>query len=173
MTRSFTTTALVLAGLLSLTGCAAEAPVAGSPDEQGITDAGQESEATAVESDEAAEGSETTMPPGARPASADFPFPVPEGWPELDPFTEEKLGKNLAMSGSVIYPGDAQSAAATYQQLLQEAGFQIHPHPLGEQVNAASFIVTGRIDGVVYAGGLDFDTDFNGNQRVAINLVED
>src|SRR5690554_1260596 len=39
---------------------------------------------------------EVSIPAGARAASADFPFPVPEGWDEIEAFTEEKVGKSVA-----------------------------------------------------------------------------
>src|SRR5690625_7307184 len=79
------------------------------------------------------------MPGYAKPASSQFALPVPEDWAEHEPFKEEKLGAKASMAGSFIYPGTAAEAAQTYRDLLTEAGFAIHNHPLGEATNQASF----------------------------------
>lgn len=110
---------------------------------------------------------------GARAAGTDFPFPVPADWAEYEPFAEEKIGGSVGVYGSLVFPGDAASASATYQALLTDAGYLVHPHPLGETVHDAAFIVEGPIDGVAYSGELSFDTIADGTQRVAINLTQD
>lgn len=122
---------------------------------------------------EPAGGGETTMPGYAKPASSQFALPVPEDWAEHEPFKEEKLGAKASMAGSFIYPGAAAEAAQTYRDLLTEAGFVIHNHPLGEATNQASFIAEGNIGGTQYSGTFDFDAIADGTQRVAINLTED
>jgi len=122
---------------------------------------------------EPAGGGETTMPGNAKPASSQFALPVPEDWAEHEPFQEEKLGATPSMAGSFVYPGAAAEAAQTYRDLLTEAGFVIHNHPLGEATNQASFIAEGNIGGVQYSGTFDFDAVADGTQRVAINLSED
>lgn len=173
MNRTLAASALLLASLLGITACAAETPDAGSADEPKVA---AETSTPADPVDDESTDSETldtSMPQGARAGSVTFPFPVPEDWPELEPFAEEKIGKDVGLYASFGFPGDAASASATYQSLLKVAGFQIHPNPLGEQVHDASFVVEGRVDGSAYSGTLDFDTIADGTQRVAINLTED
>lgn len=165
MKRILVTSALVFSGLLVVTGCATGTPAPDSPEAPAGAEVQESSEAEA-------EDSKTVMPQGARPGSADFPFPVPQDWPELSPFVEEKIGKKMGRHAVFGHPGDAASAAATYRSLLEEAGFAIHPNPLGEQVHAASFVAKGDVDGVDVAGTLDFDTDAAGTHRVVINLTE-
>jgi hypothetical protein len=172
MKHTFPATALLLISLIGLTGCATDTAEPGSADPTGPGESqGQTSPDT--ETADADKPTEYVMPAGASPASADFPFPIPDGWPELEPFTEGKIGKDLAMSAVFGHPGDAKAASATYQQLLEKAGYQIHPNPLGEQVHAASFITEGHVDGTAYSGTIDFDTDASGTQRVVINLTVD
>ncbi|MGO3147386.1 MAG: hypothetical protein ACTIJ6_06880 [Leucobacter sp.] len=133
-----------------------------------------EDEASVEDIEDAPEAAaETTIPEGALAASSDFPFPVPEGWDELEPFTEEKIGKDTAMSAVYAHPGDAETAAATYETILKAAGFDAYSHPLGELTNAASLMAEGTVNGVAYAGGLDFDTNSEGVARVRINLTEE
>lgn len=169
------TSALAIACLLGASACTADtsAPPPATEASATTTTEGDSSPAPSDADSSPAPAAADVMPEGARPASTDFPFPVPEGWTELYPFTEEKIGKDLAMSGAFEFPGDAATASATYSQLLEEAGFEIHPNPLGEQVHAASFVVKGTVQGVAYAGTLDFDTDAEGTQQVAIDLPED
>ncbi len=173
MNRTLTISGLLVIILCGATACASEPAQSGLPAEVQTDTQHQGSESTAQDSAPEEVSAETTMPSGARPGSSDFPFPVPTDWLELEPFTEEKIGKARAMTASFVFPGDAQSASVAYQKLLNEAGFELHPNPLGEQVNAASFIVKGNISGAQYAGSLDFDTIADGTQRVAINLAED
>lgn len=124
------------------------------------------------EPDAGATAGETTMPAGAVPASVEFPFPVPEGWAELEAFTESELGNDPSLIAGYEFPGDAASAAAHYLDLLTTAGFTAAPYPLGEAVNDASLTVEGTVDGALYKGMLDFNTHADGKQRVVINLVE-
>lgn len=186
MRRTTATFALVLAGMLGLTSCASDPTDPPAADESGTT---AESEDTADAADAAADDSaddadsadedapdaatETTIPAGAYAASADFPFPIPEGWEEIYPFTEEKIGKSAAMTAAYAHPGDAESAAATYEELLSSAGFVAYENPVGALTNAASLMVEGVVNGVAYKGPLDFDTDSEGTNRVAINLTEE
>ena len=166
MKRTLAASAVLISCLLIVTGCATASPEPESPEAATPVDV-QESAAPE------AEVSKTVMPQGARPGSATFPFPVPEDWPELSPFVEEKIGKDLGMSAVFGHPGDAASAAATYRKLLEDAGFKIHPNPLGEQVHAASFVAEGDINDADFSGTLDFDTDAAGTPRVVINLTQD
>lgn len=138
-------------------------------------DADADAEAPDAEAADADEGIQGTgeMPAGLRPGSDDFPFPVPEDWPELTPFGSEKVGKKTVMHAIFEYPGDAEEAAATYRSLLEEAGFNAYDSPLGAQVNDASLYVDGVVAGVPHSGGIDFDTDFEGTPRAIINLVVD
>lgn len=169
MIRKTATTALILFAALGTTACASEpAPV--NPPPAAVADEASDSDA---EKTDQTVTTESVIPDGARPGSTDFPFPVPKDWAELAPFAEEKIGKDIAMSGMLEYPGDAADAAETYRQLLEEAGYVIHPNPLGEQVHAATFIVEGTVSGQAYAGTVDFDTDAAGTQRVLINLTQD
>lgn len=173
MNRLLATGALLIAGLLGMTACASEPPVAAPGDAPSTSQDSQVAEQPSAEETAGAVQSETIMPSGARPGSADFPFPVPADWTDLDAFVEEKIGKSRAMSANFSYTGDANAAAAIYRQLLEEAGYVIHANPLGEQVHAASFIAEGPVAGVQYKGTLDFDTDAAGTQRVVINLTEE
>lgn len=171
MNRILTGLAALLLSTTALVACASGAPSASTDDAQASA-APQESEASESAASDAPPA-DSTIPAGARAASEQFPFPVPEDWPELMAFTEEKIGKAVGMSGSFAHPGEAQSDAEVYRQLLKRAEFAIHPNPLGEQVHAASFIVEGAIQGTAYSGTIDFDTDAGGTQRVVINLTED
>lgn len=172
MNRTLAAIAVLLLGAAGLTACATDAPASGlstPPASSSTQESASSNGGDAVEPGT----SNSVMPEGARPGSAEFPFPVPEDWPELMPFTEEKIGKALGMSASYEHPGDATSAAETYRQLLEKAGFDVHPNPLGEQVHAASIIAKGDIEGVDYSGTLDFDTDAENTPRVVINLTQD
>lgn len=172
MNRTLAVLAALLLGATGLTACAAESP-ASPPKEAPAIQSSTDADPEDADEPAAPEGKASVMPPGARPASAEFPFPVPEDWAENWPFTEEKIGKEMGMAGSFVYPGDAASAAEEYKQLLQQAGFEIHPNPLAEQVNQAAFIAEGDVNGVRYSGTLDFDTDAEGTQSVSINLQKD
>lgn len=118
-------------------------------------------------------GSEVTMPAGAKPGSAEFPFPVPESWPEMEPFRLGTTGKKESWDAIFVYPDadKAQEAAEHYRALLTSAGYRIDNNPLGEVVHLASFIVQGPVDGVMYSGSINFDTDAGGTARAIINLV--
>lgn len=162
--------ALVIASLagLTLVGCAASpTPPAAPPCEQSadVDDAPAEDVA-----DEGAGAGETTIPAGARAASPDFPFPVPEDWAELDPFLEEKLGKDITMYGSVEYPGDAKTAAAHYRELLVAAGFDAYPYGPGELTNEASLAAEGVVAGEMRIAIINFDVHADGLQRVSITV---
>lgn len=172
MKHTIPATALLLISMMGLTGCATDTAGLGSADLPGSGESREETN-SGSETADAAQPTEYVMPAGARPASADFPFPVPDGWPELTPFTQDKIGKDISMSATFGHPGDAKAASASYQQLLEKAGYQNHPNPLGEQVHAASFVTKGHVNGTAYSGTLDFDTDASGTQRVVINLTED
>jgi hypothetical protein len=156
-------------GVFALVGCATPAPEPAptSAIDSEVVDQ-QEDEGAAEEAP-----AETTIPEGARAAGTDFPFPVPADWEEYEPFAEEKIGGSVGVYGSLVFPGDAASASASYQALLTDAGYLVHAHPLGETVHDAAFIVEGPIDGVAYSGELSFDTIADGTQRVAINLTQD
>lgn len=160
--------------ILALIGCAGE-PTATDPEPGIQAESVIEEEAPATEADDSAEAAstETTIPRGARPASDTFPFPVPEDWAEVEPFMEEKIGGSMGMYGTYEYPGDANSAATLYEDLLKSAGFIIHPNPLGETVHEASFIVEGNVNGNNYTGGIDFDAVADGMQLASINLQQD
>jgi hypothetical protein len=171
--------ALFIASLagLALVGCAAmpsipqtapNEPDTGVSDETGTTDVD-----TDESSDESAGGTEITIPDGARAASAEFPFPVPEGWAELGPFAESKLGKDMTMSGSYEYPGDAKVAAAEYMALLTAAGFNAYTYAPGELTNKASIAAEGIINGKPYFALLNFDVHADGYQRVSIIAIEE
>ncbi len=155
--------------LLVLTGCASEpsgsdpgAPVADTSTPQGS--APEQSPDSAAP----AGAADTTIPPGASAASAEFPFPVPEGWAVLHEFTEEKVGKQLTMGGSVEYPGEAKDAAATYLRILKEAGFDASTYAPGELTNQASLVAEGAIQGTHYVVLLNFDVHADGHQHVSI-----
>lgn len=147
-------------------------PAAAQSAEPTADPAPQESE-EAPAKDSAPEAPEGTIASGAVAASANFPFPVPEGWAILEPFTPEKIGKTPTMYASVEYPGDAQEAAALYSSLLQESGFTAERYPLGEVTNQASLIASGTVNGQAYTGTMDFDVFADDIQQVAINLSED
>jgi hypothetical protein len=155
-------------GVIALTGCAASVP---EPAPTSAIDSEAVDQHTTDEESADAPAT-TTIPAGARAASADFPFPVPEDWAEHEPFAEEKIGGSAGVYGSLVFPGDAASAAASYQALLRDAGYAVHPHPLGEVTHDAAFIVEGPIDGVAYSGQISFDTIADGTPRVAINLTQ-
>lgn len=169
MNRILAITTLILFSMLGVTACAAE-PDTAQPSAPAVLE--EPANSDSEETDKPAEA-EAVMPEDARPGSADFPFPVPKDWTELEPFVEEKIGKDIGMFVMLEYPGDAESASETYQRLLEEAGYAIHPNPLGEQVHAASFVVKGGVAGVDYSGTIDFDTDAVGTQRVLVNLTQD
>jgi len=161
--------------VIGLLGCTGSGGAAGEP-EAAVVGGGVEEEQGAPSEeggDEAEPDAGQAVPEGARPGSAGFPFPVPVDWEELEPFQVIKIGKDPAMAAAFIYPGDADAAAESYQELLEAAGFTIHPNPLGDVVNAASFIAEGLVDGVAYSGTLDFDEIADGTPRVAINLTAD
>lgn len=174
MRRTVVIGTLALAGMFGLASCAspsAESPPAGQREPAVATDTAPGADNNASDS-ETSDMADSSIPDGAYAATADFPFPIPDGWEERAPFTEEKIGKSLAMSAVYARPDDAQTAADTYRQLLKRAGFEIHANPVGDTVHEASFIVEGVIKGVVYKGGLDFDTGADGTARVVINLTE-
>jgi len=157
---------------LLLAGCAAE-PGTTAPAVEPPASSDNDMNTTEPEkTDSGTDSGTTTMPPGARPASDEFPFPVPEGWREIAPFTEEKIGKKLAMTALYEFPGDAESAAATYKALLDSAGYSLQPNLIGEVVHDATFIVEGPVAGTRYSGGIDFDTMADGVQTAVIHLVK-
>lgn len=160
--------------LMALSGCASApadvvplAPSPGTSTEQEQAP-GQD---TDVETDAAA--SEVTIPSGAYAASGALLFPVPEGWAELDPFEESKLGKDVTVSGSVEYPGDAKDAAATYLAVLKAAGFNAYTYAPGELTNPASLAAEGLIGGIPHFALLNFNVHADGYQRVSIVIVEE
>src|SRR5690606_10887312 len=112
-----------------------------------------------------------TIPAGARAGSADFPFPVPESWAELDSFAEEKVGKDIAMYAAYEYPGEATAAAEHYKSLLSAAGYQVRDDPLGALTNQAALWVEGPVNGEPYHGGITFDSHADGSQRAIIHLT--
>lgn len=114
-----------------------------------------------------------SIPDGAYAASGNLLFPIPEGWNELEPLTEGKLGKDITTSGSVEYPGDAQGDAATYLEVLKAAGFNAYTYAPGELTNKASLAAEGFIDGTEYFAMLNFDEHADGFQRVSITIVEE
>jgi len=166
--------ALGTALLLALTGCAAESA---EPSPQAQTADAGTSQSTAPDQGSSPEpsagSSETSIPAGAYAASADFAFPVPEGWAVLEPFVEGTLGKDVAVHGSVEYPGDAKAAAATYLELLKAAGFNAYTYGPGELTNQASLAAEGTIGGTAYTAILNFDVHADGLQHVSIAVVED
>lgn len=182
-------TRLLAAGtalLVALSGCASSAdtddPPAAAPEtsaaaapvpeatEGGDTDVVDAADGDAEEP--AGADTDTSIPAGAYAAQGEFPFPIPEGWTELDPFTEDTLGKDASMYGSVEYPGDAKDAAAVYLDVLRAAGFDAYAYAPGEMTNQASLAAEGRINGTPYIAILDFDVHADGYQRVSINAVE-
>ncbi len=173
------TVTLLLFGCSSSPGSNTPVPTEPSVAAEPSATDGAEPGGEAEESEEAptegsaAEVPEGTIAPGAVAASTDFPFPVPEGWEILEPFTLGKLGKTPTMYASVIYPGDAQEAAALYSSLLQASGFTADRSPLGEVTNQASLVASGTVNGQAYTGTMNFDTFADGTQQVAISMSED
>ncbi|WP_168625639.1 hypothetical protein [Cryobacterium sp. BB307] len=158
----------------ALTGCASDAPApADPPPAAAEADKTSDENASSDDSAERPAGGDVTIRTGARAASTEFPFPVPEDWEELEPFTAGKIGKDASMSASYRFPGDARSAADLYMALLNEAGFPTDNYPLGEVVNDASLLGKGYVNGQAYAGIINFATIHDGTQRAVINLVED
>lgn len=166
--------------LLTLTGCAAE-PGASSPESQAPSAGSGEQSAPAQEPETAQDpetegdvnaSAETTIPAGAYAASAEFPFPIPDGWGVIYPFTEGKLGKDVSMDASIEYPGDAKDAAASYLSVLTAAGFEAGTYGPGELTNQASLYAKGRINGISYSAILNFDVHADGLQHVSITAVE-
>ena len=157
---------------LSLAGCAATPELAPAEPAEPSVAVGEESTTTDGSDDDAAPAAgETTIPDGARAASPDFPFPVPEDWAELDPFVEEKLGKDITMAGSVEYPGDAKAAAKHYQELLIAAGFDAYPYGPGELTNQASIAAEGTVNGELRIAIINFDVHADGHQRASITVA--
>lgn len=156
--------------LFTLSGCA-PGPMDNGPDAQGPGTGTTQEPAPDQGSDAAA--SDITIPAGAYAASGDLLFPIPDGWAELDPFTEGKLGKDVTTSGSVEYPGDAQEAAATYLAVLKAAGFDAYTYAPGELTNKASLAAEGMINGLPYFALLNFDVHADGYQRVSIIIIEE
>lgn len=165
--------AVGIALLLGLSGCASDASTSAPEAQVDDTNTSQENAPeTTPDSETEAAGSEVTIPDGAYAASADFPFPVPEGWTVLDKFTAGKLGKDITMDGSVEYPGDAKDAAATYLGVLKDAGFDAYTYAPGELTNQASLAAEGTINGTLYLTILNFDVHADGHQRVSITAAE-
>lgn len=158
--------------LVALAGCGSEAS---SPNAETTVERERSTNGDSATSGDDADagGTETTIPSGARAGSDSFPFPVPEDWIEIDPFTEGKIGGSMGMSASYEFVGDAETTATSYEDLLRTAGFVIHPNPLGAAVNDASFIVEGTVNGDKYKGTIDFSTIADGTPRAAINLQQD
>lgn len=175
MNRTLATSALALACLLGVSACASDtpAPPASATTVAVATESGIPEEPSPDASPDVAEPADEVMPAGARAASSDFAFPVPEDWPELSPFAEEKIGGDTALAAIFGYPSDADSAAATYSALLTSAGFEVSANPLGEVVHLASFTLEGSVDGVRYHGSVDFDTDADGTSRAIITIYDD
>ena len=140
-----------------------------APTEDAPEDAGQDE---APPQDDAG-ATEVSIPAGAVPASADFPFPVPEGWAVLDEFAPDRVGKSDGMFGAYEYPGAASDAAQTFQDLLIAAGYTVHPDLLGSTVHEAAFIVEGPVNGTPYSGGILFNTQADGYQKASIILTVD
>ncbi|MDO5676171.1 MAG: hypothetical protein Q4G35_01550 [Propionibacteriaceae bacterium] len=159
--------------IFALTGCAAD-PATKEPKEPSpntsTTEQPRENQDSEPQSTPAT--SDTVIPPGAYAASDAFPFPIPEGWEILDPFTEGTLGKDVSIDGSVEYPGDAKEAAATYLDLLKTAGFDAYTYAPGEITNQASLAAEGNINGTAYTAILNFDVHADGSKRVSITIVE-
>lgn len=166
--------AVSAAFLLMLTGCAPETTTTAPEDASPDTSVTQEQAPSEEESAEpSGEASDITIPAGAYAASADFPFPVPEGWSILEPFVEGTLGKDVSMDGSVEYPGDAKEAAATYLEVLKAAGFDAYVYAPGELTNQASLAAEGSINGTQYTAIINFDVHADGYQRASITAVEE
>lgn len=163
------TTALALV----LTGCAGGAAPQ-SPPVVTETDGGidTQSELESSSSDGAPIG-DVTIPAGARAASVDLPFPVPEDWEELEGFAPMESGAKSGMSGMLRFSGDARTAADHYMDLLNAAGFPADNYLPGETGNDASLYADGKINGQLYGALINFDTDAAGTQRAIIMLFED
>lgn len=165
--------ALGTVSLVLLSGCASEPTDARSAIQTPDTTNEQQADPhRASEGESTNESAETSIPAGAYAASAEFPFPIPDGWEILDPFVEGKLGKDSSMDGSVEYPGDAKDAATTYLTILKDAGFNAYPYGPGELTNQASLAAEGRINDIGYTAILNFDVHADGLQRVSITAVE-
>lgn len=162
-----------IALLLALTGCASN-PSSSKPDSQvaDTNDTQEIPQQQTPDSEADPQASGVTIPAGAYAASAEFPFPVPEGWTVLDEFTEGKLGKDITMDGSVEYPGDAKDAAVIYLNLLKDAGFNAYVYAPGELTNQASLAAEGVINDILYLAILNFDVHADGYQRVSIVAAE-
>lgn len=148
---------------------AAEPSAADDTDSESEADASQEPPAQ----DSGSELAEGSIAVGGVAASAEFPFPVPEGWEILEPFTAGEMGITPIMYAMVEYPGDAKEAADLYTSLLLASGFSAERYLPGEVTNQASLIASGTINGQAYTGTMDFDVFADGLQKVAINLSED
>jgi len=158
--------------LLALVGCASN-PSGDSPETQAADTSSQEAAPEqSLDTDGEVDVAEITIPAGAYAASAEFPFPIPDGWEVLDEFTEGTLGKDITMDGSIEYPGDARDAAATYLSLLKEAGFDAYTYAPGEATNQASLAAEGVINGTLYLAILNFDVHADGYQRVSVTAAE-
>lgn len=159
--------------LFTLTSCASD-PSGSAPDAQ-AAETNHTQEAAPEQSpdtDGAADVGEISIPAGAYAASAEFPFPVPNGWTILDEFTEGTVGGDVTMDGSIEYPGDAKDAAATYLSLLTAAGFDAYTYAPGEATNQASLAAEGVINGILYLAILNFDVHADGYQRVSVTAAE-
>lgn len=167
---------LFLAGVFGLAACAsstaAPVPASEAASSEAPSRASAEDQDSDSQSDGGAAAGEASIPSGARAASAEFPFPVPEEWQELEPFVEGTIGKDTAMSAIYAHPGDAETAAGVYEQILKAAGFDAYANPVGALTNDASLMAEGLVNGVAYKGSLDFDTNAEGVARVRINLIE-
>lgn len=162
----------IAALLLALVGCASD-PSGNAPETQvADSSSSQEAPEQSLDTDGEAELAEVTIPAGAYAASAEFPFPVPDGWTILDEFTEGRLGKDVTMDGSIEYPGDAKDAAATYLSVLKEAGFDAYTYAPGEATNQASLAAEGIINDTLYLAILNFDVHADGYQRVSVTAAE-
>lgn len=163
---------------LLLTGCSAtdeetiDPPVAAADSEPTSQEQPASGDDSRDSSTDSASG-DVTIPAGARAASPEFPFPVPEDWEELEPFVQDTIGKDVSMSAMYRFPGDARAAADHYMELLNEAGFSTTNYAPGELTNDAALFGEGRINGQAYSGMISFDTDAAGTQRASINLTED
>lgn len=169
---------------LTLVGCGAEVPPTDPPaGEPAVT---QEQSAAAEQlvapeqggADEPADTgdpapAEIVMPDDAQPGSDEFPFPVPGGWENLEPFAEVQVGGDMRMYAIYEYTGDADSASATYQDLLTSAGYAVSANPMLEVTNAAAFTVEGPVNGEQHTGSVAFDTNAEGVQRAIIDLQQD
>lgn len=161
--------------VFALVGCAggapASAPESAAQEEAVVAVEGQEPESEeADDGGSAAVKAETTMPSGARPAGVGLAFPVPEGWPEIYPLTEEKVGGSMAWTAAFEFDGDAKSAAGEYQGLLKDAGFDANPYAPGEMTNDASLFAEGNVAGEFYKAFINFDTMADGTPRASLHL---